>query len=480
MLPKLQNFYERITRAVAAHGKAIVMVFMLAALVPYFLISIYSRPCVDDFGYSLALHRLIESGNWNIFSLIAEAVKVDIHYYNHWQGLYTSAFVLAFQPGIFGEKFYFIGAVLLLCLMSLCLRYFVGVCFERLQVRLSPGCVSLVLLVALLQELPSTAEGLYWFNGAWNYMPFFFLTLVNIALLLRYTSASGKKRHLVLATVLSFVISGGNHVTAFLNIMLLTLTLLLCRKRKLALPWLAAVAGFILVYIAPGTAIRQGLLGKQSIPGTLFGSLKQAEIWLAQWSDLHWFMCMVLAFALALCIRLPKETRLMNPLWVMAAGGAVFCGELCVPYYAMSSFGQGRIENIFWMTFLMISAIIVIYTTLWFNQKGRPDWLDAWAAGSGWRCLLVVLAVGLVFHTGTNAKDITRELLDGTAKTYAAQFDSRIAEMQQLAPGETLYTVPLVHSTNLWFNDVSDDLNDGWNASWAEYYGHPIIAKNAE
>ena len=78
---------------------------------------------------------MVQSGSGNLFALLKEAVCVDIRYYNSWQGLYTSAFVLALQPGILGERYYFIGAVLLMVLMAACLYYFVSACFDRLGVR---------------------------------------------------------------------------------------------------------------------------------------------------------------------------------------------------------------------------------------------------------------------------------------------------------------------------------------------------------
>ncbi len=479
MLQKLQSLYLRALRAVAAHAKIIILTAMALTIVPFLFVSIYSRPCVDDFGYSISLYHMIQSGDWNIFSLLAEAVKVDIHFYNHWQGLYTSAFVLAFQPAIFGEKFYGIGAVLLILLMAACLYYFISTCFDWLHLSLSKLCVTAIVLAAILQELPSTAEGLYWFNGAWNYMPYFFLTLVNLSLLLRYTSAAGKRHQLVLSVLLSFLISGGNHVTGFLNILMLCLALLLGRRKALLAPWAAAVIGYILMYMAPGTLVRKNNLAHTaSVPGTIIATIKQAEAWLAEWSDLHWFLCMFLAFGLALCIHPPKEVRLPNPLWVMAACAMLWCGSMCVPHYAMGSFGEKRVTNIFWMLFMLISAVIVIYTTVWFNHKGRPAWLDAWAAAPGWQTMLVILALALVVHNGTNLKDVVRELADGTAKTYAAQYDSRITGMQQLADGETLYTVPLVHSTVLYFNDVDDDASSMWNQEWQRYYGHPIVAED--
>lgn len=476
MPQKLQNLYDRLTGWVSRHKKILMLALAAAAVLPYLVISLYSRPCVDDFGYSSTLYQLVHTGRWNPVSLLAEALRVDIEFYNTWQGLYVSAFVLALQPGIFGEKFYCLGAVLLILLMAICLRYFVGVCFELCGISVNRTIAAAIILMALLQGLPSTAEGLYWFNGAWNYMPYFFLSLANLALLLRYISPKGRTRQLVSAVLLGLLISGGNHVTSFLNILLLTFLLLLCGRqhRLLVLPWLSAVAGFAVMYAAPGTAVRKNAVGGAGVISTLFHSLKQAEDWLAQWSDVHWFLFMGLAFGLALHIRPSRNRRLPNPLWVLAAGGTVFCGELCVPYYAMSSFGENRIKNIFWMSFLILSAVIVIYTVVWFNHKGRPDWLDCWMCSAGWQTMLVLLTAALVFHTGTNAKDILRELLDGTAQSYAAQYDARVADMQQLSEGEVLYTHQLIQSTNLYYNDVGTDPDSGWNAEWRDYYGCSI------
>ena len=179
-----------------------------------------------------------------------------------------------------------------------------------------------------------------------------------------------------------------------------------------------------------------------------------------------------------MCIRdRPQSVRLPNPIWVMAACAMLWCGAMCVPNYAMGNFGEGRVVNILWMLFLLISAVMVVYTTVWFNHKGRPAWLDGWCDSAGWRTALVVFALGLLVYSGSNLKDVVRELADGTAAAYAAGYDSRIAGMQQMAEGETLYTLPLVQSKALYFNDVSEDVNGGWNRAWERYYGHPIVAE---
>ena len=41
----------------------------LVAIIPILHLAIYSRPCVDDYAYSVQTHKLISSGNYNIFKI---------------------------------------------------------------------------------------------------------------------------------------------------------------------------------------------------------------------------------------------------------------------------------------------------------------------------------------------------------------------------------------------------------------------------
>ena len=85
----------------------ILSILLLISIIPLVCISIYSRPSYDDFSYATVLYNYIKSGNWNIFGLIKMAIEVDIHFYNNWQGLYTSAFILSLEPGILLALYYY-------------------------------------------------------------------------------------------------------------------------------------------------------------------------------------------------------------------------------------------------------------------------------------------------------------------------------------------------------------------------------------
>ena len=460
--------------------------------------SIYSRPCVDDYNYSADVYHLIKSGNANLVSILKTAWDVDVKFYNSWQGLYTSAFVLALQPGVFGEKHYWIGAVLLLLLIFLCVSYFADTMVKLIrnvdgtdQFSLSPLMAGLVTVAFILIGIPDITEGLYWFNGAWNYTPFFFLILVNVAWLLRYVNANkfdgkraaGWKRwiYLFLSVVLSFLISGGNHVTGFLNILVLvTLVFVVLatswKKWPVVFSLTSAMVGFFIMYKAPGTSIRQVNFQQPEILDTMKASLFELKSLVNLYIGIQWTFLMFVAVAIGSRIvtnitgakGCPRGSGrgckrfFVNPITSILVSIAIICGILCVPYYAMGNFGQGRVYNIFWLTFMTLSFFNIIYNVVWRGVDVRLKLeLRSFVAGA---LLLTVLL------SSANYTAVIRELKDGTAKSFAESCDARYEQMANAQPGEVCYAKALPMSECLYVNDVSWD-----NSAWTAYYGASLV-----
>ncbi len=284
-------------------GYIMIVGLLIAGILPLLIISIYSRPCVDDFSYSINTHALVESGKWNIMQLLGTAYDTDLHFYNTWQGLYTSAFILSLQPGIFGHRWYFTGSICLLILAFVATYYFLSAFKENFRIERKHIVIcALGIVVILFNRVPSIVQGLYWFNGAWNYMPFFFLGLVNVALVIRAYSAAysaHRYKYIAYSTLLSFVISGGNHVTSFLNIMVLSLLLIgICLNRKkpmVLIPLISAVTGFYIMYRAPGTSNRQSLFERQGVIETILECTKKSIKLMEKWFDIPLLLVILLA-----------------------------------------------------------------------------------------------------------------------------------------------------------------------------------------
>ncbi len=448
-------------------------IVLLISIIPLVYISFYSRPSADDYGYSINLYRYISSGNFNIFGLIKKAIEVDIHFYNNWQGLYTSAFLLAFQPSIFGEKYYCIGAILLLIISFLCVLHFIKTLFKILKIEKHYVFLSILIFVFLYQQLPNLTEGLYWFNGAWNYMPFFFLSLVNMGLCLKYLFIKNRKKYIVLSCLLSFVISGGNHVTSFMNILILMVIVgygIYKKKKAVILSLLFAIVGFILMYIAPGTAIRQAHFSNPSIIETLKQVIYRSYSFTSEYftRSCVLYLLAIILFSIFIYKKdyFKDDCFKLSPIIYLFIAWLIFCGMLAVPYYAMGWWGEGRVWDVTWLFEAVSLTLIAIYSTWYilykyFEVKEFKDDL-----------FINLVFVGLVLMSSCwldcNFIDALKELTSGEAIAFARAYDERIDKIKN-SNKESVYVSTLPDSNLLKFSDISSD--NGWvSGSFSEYY----------
>lgn len=460
--------------------KWIVLIFLLS-IAPIIIISIFCRPSADDYTYAIDTYHLVKSGDWNLFSLLGTAFEVDMRFYNTWQGLYSSAFVLSLQPGIFGEKFYFLGAWVLMLLLYLSVTFLIAKLVENFiskQIRKRYICLcGLFFFSVLINGLPGLLQGIYWFNGAWNYTFFFTLVLFNIGFIMDYICKEKGWGKLLLTSILSFIISGGNHVTAFLNIMLLTIILLLVFKRKNAiiLPFGMAVFGFVIMYTAPGTAVRQGDESYHGIIDTLIHSAWWCFKYICEWINIQWVCFLLLLVFAALyivnCTDFDKKSLKIHPIFLVLGQIVLMCGMLCVPYMAMGNFGKDRLINVIWLTFMMSSAINWVYWLLWSDILLVAQNMQ-YKKSIG---IVVVLAsIVVVFFGEANSLYAMEELISGTAREYAEACDERYDALDT-CEGDTIYVEKLPKSELLNFADFGSNVSFWTNAAWGDYYGIDIV-----
>jgi len=347
----------------------LVIVFFLCLLIilPLLIVGIYNRPSADDYGYAIQTHQAVQSGG-GFSEIIKAAWATNVSFYHSWQGLYSSAFLLALQPGIFGESFYSLTTPIIMLFAFLCIFISVSILNKHLlhYSRLFTTTASLFILAYISLWLPSPNQGLYWFNGAINYMPWVFTDLLCISLLVEIYKTSKKTKLIcltVITIVLSFLTSGGNHVTSFANILLLFFSLIVVwvkRRRWYPLfPFISACIGFAIMYYAPGTAIRQAALSHQSVTKTIVYAAIQFFRILGSWFSVVFILSLVLLTPVA--VRFSKENPSRDsrifPWRPLLFSTITICGMLCVPYYAMGSFGDGRLTNVIWITFITLGWV---------------------------------------------------------------------------------------------------------------------------
>lgn len=473
----------------------IVIFICVMVLAPLLIIGIYNRPCADDYDYSFLTHQAILDGK-GLFGILSAAWETDIYFYNTWQGLYSSAFILSVQPAIWGEQMYCLTPfIVMLC--GYIFTLFSIHLLNRLYLRkpfIFSVTLSLVLFTLLMIWLPSATEGLYWYNGAMNYMPWVFTNFFNICLLLYLKDKSISLKSisgLVLSSILSFLTSGGNHVTAFANILfLLILSVYFAYKKRylLVLPFVVACVGFVIMYVAPGTAVRFNALTQSSVLKTLCAVSVKIMVLACDWIDIHWLLSLMVITPLGIEIANKNKGKFSWSLSFIALLSSVLVvgGMLAVPYYATSSFGQGRLINVIWITFTFLSwaNYILLLGLLIQKEIINPNHFISPRKLARYIptlliCLGLLISVVTIDRDNQGAPYCSNsvrsivELLTGSAQVYSKEMDERI-EMYHNPAITEVRVKPLTTESMLFMSDIGTDPNCWPNTSISKYYGKTI------
>ena len=105
----------------------------IAGLIPIALISRYDYPCADDFGFSAYSHIAWQEDH-SIPAVLGGAVRTVAERWYGWQGTFSSIFVMALQPGIWGELFYSLVPWIMIGAMSASTLYFLHVVLRNRSV----------------------------------------------------------------------------------------------------------------------------------------------------------------------------------------------------------------------------------------------------------------------------------------------------------------------------------------------------------
>ena len=89
-----------------------VILLCLCILLPLIIVGFYNRPAADDYSYAYTTSAAVAEGS-GFFGILKAAWDTSAEFYNVWQGLYTSAFILSLQPGIFGEQYYALSTLII-------------------------------------------------------------------------------------------------------------------------------------------------------------------------------------------------------------------------------------------------------------------------------------------------------------------------------------------------------------------------------
>ncbi len=481
--------------------KSCIYVTTILILMPILIIAIYNHPSADDYGYSDTIYKTVRAGG-NCFEIIKEAFKATINGMQVWQGLYSSGFLLALQPAVFGESFY--GLVTYIMILTIILG--IGFLLKRANKYIFKSnskdwiVGTFLLTFFIIQTLPSPIEGLFWFNGAMNYTFFMMLLCYEVSLLIKYYNIDKTENKILSITliiwtsIISFIMSGGNHVTAFLSMLIILFAISYCLVKKqyktgilYGIVLICGILGFYINMTSPGTLIRSNAIANHGgVIETIISSAYQGITYINNWTSISLILILValtpFIYNMATNNEFYKKAKWQGLLLSIILSYGAICAMLCVPYYAMGSFGAGRLTDIVYITFVLLSILNYTYAMCivlkYVDLTKFANYISNTKTYIG--CLVYIMILGIISIAGngeiyTTSHEAVIELMNGEAQKFDEEMDSRIQYYLDESINDVEVEPLTVHPKLLYFEDLATDSSDWKNVEASIYYNKNTI-----
>lgn len=480
-------------------------VLLIIGIIPLIYIGRYAHPCADDFTYGYYTHAI-----WSTTKSLPQTLdwafrQVKITY-DTWQGTFSSAFLMALSPAIWGEEYYFLSPIILIGMMVLAyfsLGYVILVKLLRTSKSIWVIISSLVTFL-IIETVPSPVNAYYWYNGAVHYNFMHSCMILLFAAMLCVENGSGRLKEILLyiaSCILSVLCGGSNYSTALIGLLGLTFWIglkWLLGQRKLwkLLPWGIYVFSFYKNVTAFGNTIRQSNFTQASPVKAVADSFIQGVHW-----SRHWFTLQIVLFVLLLVPFLWKAVantgfRFRVPVLVSALSLCAISCMFTPSLYTMGSSGPDRLINIIKMWFCLLLFVNEGYWLGYFRRmmvRGRlvfmkkllnfPDRLGRWlqrvgGAGMGLciytAAILCLLFISFVVNVETRQFDYGAyaayvSLKAGEAQTFDREYWERVEILN--GPEKNVILKPFsVEPWLLYFDDITEDATDWRNGAVANWY----------
>ncbi|MDE5931026.1 MAG: hypothetical protein K2H40_00880 [Lachnospiraceae bacterium] len=481
---------------------ALLVILFVVSLIPIFWLGCYGYPSADDYGYSAYSH-IAWTGTHSIWQTVKGAGATVIERWYSWQGTFSTIFLMALQPGIWG--LYGLVPPIMIGMLTLSTLFFLYVVMIKL-IHVRPAVyvgVSMLYLIFAVQCMVDKTQGFFWYNGAAHYMLPHSVALFLCGLcILMMTEEKKIALYLVLSCLLAFFVGGSNYVTALIVAVLFVTAfgLLLLGKQKkkcrlLALPFLLFMIAFLLNTLAPGNAVRQDEMLVR--PGVV-RSILQSFYYCVEYVIDTWCGWPYLLFILALLPFLWEAVKALGgrfsfraPLFVIAYSYCALSAMFTPSLFATGDVGGGRIFNIIFLDSMLWVMFDLFYCLGWVYRKvgaetfGKPascferdavHWYLAAVLFFGASVGVMYAKVNPDYFTATSAVYL---LTSGEASAYGRETAEREAILQEaMDNGEAEIAIPrlTVHPELLFWSDVEEDAGDWKNQSMARYYQKDAIA----
>ena len=419
----------------------------------YLLVSFYCHPSGDDFTYAVR-------GNSDNF------LETVLNERNRWNGRYISNFLVLFSPlnwgGLLGYKL--MPIVLIGCII-LGTSFFFKTILGKHSILLT-----LVSTLITFSVMPDITEGVYWYTGAWTYIPGGILFFVALSLMIKFWKRF-KLYHYLLISFLCFIASGFNEVIPILGISIFGFATLQNSKDFKFIVFLTLFISFLAyMTLAPGNSYRsEHFINKHQLFYSLLMSSTYTVRFIGEWiinPALFFWGIFILKMNFKSSY-LDKIAFFKNPFFVLFA--LIFPTFLCCfgPIWSTGLLGQYRTANLACYIFLITYTLVVIVNKDFILRKLKFQSLLKY----GFLILILFLTLW------KNQFSMLQELLNGEISKFNQDMYERYDIINECEKRDCCLPIIENNSRTLFVYPLKDDPNHWMNRSYELYFNTGKIIK---
>jgi len=447
------KIFNNIFSAIFSSKLDLLILLLSAVLVPFFILSFYAHPAIDDYDYAYSVLKYKLPG-------------MQAEWYTKHNGRYFSTFVISSYLlftntlGIFFRSYRFIPMLLSVLLLS-SLYYFIKMASCGGISKKGSASAALAVFVLYLCFCPALAEGFYWLCGGVTYQAGISLMLLLSGALMAGIRQAGMGKRLLYALACSLlaVCAVGTNETVMV-VLLITASVgtawSLLGKRPGAIIWIpvlattAACSYFVLN--SPGNTLRTGLYpGSRDLFKASFHALHYTVFYLVSFVSNVSVLCaglLALVLSKEIYPRIAvfrnigkKGFFLLFTLWIVLIYSATWSS-----LWATAQPPRPRVVNTIYFIFLLgwLSNFILV-GGLWLENSAPEDTASKYLAGlSIFAGLLLLVSYGDINKLKaavTDKKDLSiyMGMLAAAAYVVLASLKSRSIRMR-----EYLIVIPML------------------------------------
>lgn len=368
----------------------IIFIFLLiASLVPVLRLAGYDYATGDDLGYGAKTHLAWANGHSIRLLLIAIKENV-IQVYNSWQGTWFTVVLMSLQPEVFCYGTYFITPYIMIGIVISATTLIVWTLGKQI-VGLSVWAwvsIDVLIVLTMIQYFPSTASGIYWFNGGAHYIIPYGIAMITLWALFTYRREH-RISYFVVVTIGMTLLGGASYLMPLLILLILFYwfifdlwmwnrerTNTIAQMWIMIIPTILELAGLYISFLSPGNKNRGGEnfgISFEAIVIAIFESFKQACESLMLYMKECPIIYIVFILIAIICL---SDFEIIDAKKVKFKLPGLFALAMFCLYAAMYAPGvyagvevSGGVPNTIFQMFLLTTSASIVYFCGWISIK---------------------------------------------------------------------------------------------------------------